>query len=136
MDTNKRMIRMTKTYRVVLLGRIEEKQDFEEKMEKLGFSPGHLQDLVAECPSALKAGLPLGEAREYAEAVQEAGGKVNIQEDGLSKEFKRGHPPMEIRSLKDFTMCPECGHRQIKAEACVKCGFLFSFERKRKRSAR
>ena len=136
MDTNKRMIRMTKTYRVVLLGRIEEKQDFDEKMEKLGFSPDHLQDLVAECPSALKAGLSLGEAREYAEAVQEAGGKVNIQEDGLSKEFKRGHPPMEIRSLKDFTMCPECGHRQIKAEACVKCGFLFFFEKKRKRSAR
>jgi hypothetical protein len=136
MDPNKRMIPMTKTYRVVLLGRIEEKQDFEEKMEKLGFSPDRLQDLVAECPSALKAGLSLGEAREYAEAVQEAGGKVNIQEDGVSKEFKRGHPPMEIRSLKDFTMCPECGHRQIKAEACVKCGFLFFFEKKRKRSAR
>lgn len=126
---------MTKTYRVVLLGRIEEKQDFEMKMVKLGFSPESVRDLIANTPSALKVGLPLGEAREYAETVQDAGGKVNIQEDGVSEEFRRLRPPVEIRSLKDFTMCPECGHTQIKAHACVKCGFLF-FEKKRKRSAR
>jgi ribosomal protein L32 len=112
------VITVTKTYRVVLLGRMEEKQDFEEKMEKLGFSSGSVQDLIEKAPSALKAG-----------------GKVNIQEDGVSEEFKRLHPPIEIRSLKDFTMCPECGHRQIKADVCVKCGFLF-FEKKQKRSAR
>lgn len=127
---------MTKTYRVVLLGRFEDKQDFEKKMEKLGFAPDHLRNLIAEAPSALKEGLPLGEAREYAEAVQEAGGKVNILEDGVSEEFSRQRSPMEIRSLKDFTMCPECGHRQIKAEACVKCGFLFFFEKKGQRTAR
>ena len=127
---------MTKTYRVVLLGRMEEKQDFEEKMEKLGFSTESVRDLIEKAPSALKTGLLLGEAREYAEVVQEAGGKVNIQEDGISEELTRVHPPIEIRSLQDFTMCPECGHRQIKAEACVKCGFLFFFEKKRKRSAR
>ncbi len=127
---------MTKTYRVVLLGRLEEKQDFEEKMEKLGFAPDHLQGLIAEAPSALKVGLPLGEAREYAEAVQQAGGKVNILEDGVSEEVKRQRSPMEVRSLKDFTMCPECGHRQIKSEACVKCGTLFFFEKKGQRSAR
>jgi len=132
---DKRVITVTKTYRVVLLGRIEEKQDFEEKMEKLGFSSGSVRDLIEKVPSALKAGLPPGEAREYAEAVQEAGGKVNIQEDGVSDETKRLHPPIEIRSLKDFTMCPECGHRQLKADACVKCGFLF-FQKKEKRSAR
>jgi ribosomal protein L32 len=129
------VITVTKTYRVVLLGRIEEKQDFEEKMEKLGFSQGSVRDLIEKAPSALKVGLPLGEAREYAEAVQGAGGTVNIQEDGVCEEFKRLHPPIEIRSLKDFTMCPECGHRQIKADACVKCGFLF-FEKKQKRSGR
>jgi len=127
---------VTKTYRVVLLGRMEEKQDFEEKMEKLGFSTESVRDLIEKAPSALKTGLLLGEAREYAEVVQEAGGKVNIQEDGISEELTRVHPPIEIRSLQDFTMCPECGHRQIKAEACVKCGFLFFFEKKRKRSAR
>jgi len=130
------MIAVSKTYRVLLLSRVEEKERFEEKMEKLGFSADRLRDVIAEAPCALKAGLPLGEAREYAEAIQEAGGKVNIQEDGVSEEFERAHPPMEIRSLKDFTMCPECGHRQIKSEACVKCGFLFFFEKKRERSAR
>ena len=127
---------MTKTYRVVLLGRAVEKQDFEKKMEALGFSPGALQELIEKVPTVLKTGLPLGEARDYAEAIQKTGGKVNIQEDGVSEEFKRARPPLEIRSLKDFTMCPECGHRQIKAEACVKCGFLFFFEKKQKRSAR
>jgi len=136
MDTNRKGIAVTKTYRVVLLGRFEEKQDFEERMEKLGFAPDQLRNLIAKAPSALKAGLPLGEAREYAEAVQEAGGKVNILEDGVSEENKRQRTPMEIRSLKDFTMCPECGHRQIKAEACVKCGYLFFFEKKGQRSAR
>jgi len=127
---------VTKTYRVVLLGRMEEKQDSGEKMEKLGFSPERLQSLIANAPSVLKAGVPLGEAREYAEAVQEAGGKVNIQQDGVSEELNRARPPIEIRSLQDFTMCPECGHRQIKAEACVKCGFLFFFDKKGQRSAR
>jgi ribosomal protein L32 len=127
---------MTKIYRVLLLGRIEEKQDFEEKMGRLGFSPDSVRELIAKAPSALKVGLPLGEAREYAEAIQEAGGKVNIREDGVSEEINRLHPPIEIRSLQDFTMCPECGHRQIKAEACVKCGFLFFFEKKRKKSVR
>jgi ribosomal protein L32 len=92
--------------------------------------------VIANAPSVLKAGLPLGEAREYAEAVQEAGGKVNIQQDGVSEELNRARPPIEIRSLQDFTMCPECGHRQIKAEACVKCGFLFFFDKKGQRSAR
>ena len=133
---DKRVITVTKTYRVLLLGRMEEKQNFEEKMEKLGFSPDTVQELIAKAPSALKAGLPLGEARAYAEAVQEAGGKVNILEDGVSEEFNRQRSPMEIRSLQDFTRCPECGHRQIKAEACVKCGFLFFFEKKGQRSAR
>ena len=127
---------MTKTYRVVLLGRFDDKQDFEEKMEKLGLAPGTAQELIAKAPFVLKAGLPLGEAREVAEAVQEAGGKVNIQEDGFSEEYKRAHQPMEIRSFKDFTMCPECGHRQIKAEACVKCGFLFFIQKKGQRSVR
>jgi len=130
------VIAVTKTYRVVLLGRAQEKPDFEKKMEKLGFSPAQLQNLIADAPRALKKGLPLGEAREYAEAIQGAGGKVNIQEDGVSEQFDRARPSIEIRSLKDFTMCPECGHRQIKAEACVKCGFLFFFEKKRKRSVR
>lgn len=127
---------VTKTYRVVLLGRVEEKRDFERKMEKLGFSPEQLQAWIASAPTALKEGLPLREARDYAEAVQAAGGKVNIQEDGVSEELSRARPPMEVRSLKDFTMCPECGHRQLKADACVKCGFLFFFEKKRKRSFR
>jgi ribosomal protein L32 len=135
-DTNTKVIAVTKTYRVLLLGRIEEKQDFEEKMEKLGFSPESVRELIAKAPSALKVGQPLGEAREYAEAIQEAGGRVNIQEDGVSEEFNRLHPPIEIRSLQDFTMCPECGHRQIKAQACEKCGFVFFFEKKGQRSAR
>ena len=131
------MIAVSKTYRVVLFGRMEEKQDFEEKMERLGFPRGTIQELIAKAPSALKTGLLLGDAREYAEAVQEAGGKVNIQEDGLSEGSNRAaHPPIEIRSLQDFTRCPECGHRQIKAEACVKCGFLLFFEKKPKRYVR
>ena len=97
-DTNTKVIAVTKTYRVLLLGRIEEKQDFEEKMEKLGFSPESVRELIAKAPSVLKVGQPLGEAREYAEAIQEAGGRVNIQEDGVSEEFNRLHPPIEIRS--------------------------------------
>lgn len=127
---------MTKTYRVVLVARIEEKPEFEAKMERLGFSPDTVPALIAKAPVPLKTGLPLGEAREYAEAVQEAGGKVNIQEDGISEEASRVRPAIEVRSLQDFTRCPECGHRQIKAEACVKCGFLFFFEKKGRRSAR
>ena len=133
---DKRVSTVAKTYRVVLVARIEEKQDFEAKMEKLGFPPGSVQELVAKIPTALKAGLSLGEARAFAETVLEAGGKVNIQEHGVSEELSRPHPPIEIRSLQDFTRCPECGHRQIKAEACVKCGSLFFFEKKGRRSAR
>jgi hypothetical protein len=73
----------------------------------------------------LKAELTLAEARQYAEAVQLAGGRVNIQEQGLFEEPERHRKVLEIKPFEYFTMCPECGHKQPKGEACVKCGFLF-----------
>ena len=113
---------MAKRYRVVFLGLLKESADFKTGMSGLGVPPDTVAEMVAKAPVILKESLPLRIAREYAEAVQGAGGKVNIEEHGS---FERLEPlrRIAIKPLDTFMMCPECGYKQLKSEACVKCGF-------------
>jgi hypothetical protein len=124
---------MTRKYRVVFLGLIEQEVQFTSFMSsRFGVPTGTVKHIVESAPVILKRNLSLRKAREYAEAVHSAGGKVHIQEEGTSEEPERGHPSLEIRSFGDFTLCPECGFTQLKSETCVKCGFSFSPEKKRR----
>ena len=115
---------MEKKYRVVLFGLMKGEEDFKSGMAELGLSPAVADEMIQGTPAVLRENMTLGEARQYADAVQEAGGRVNIQDDGVFAEPKRLEKKSGIKSLERFTMCPECGHKQLKGKACVKCGFF------------
>ena len=94
-------------------------------MSRLGVSADVGARIVRKAPVILKGEMTLGEARQYADAVQVAGGRVQIQNSGIFEEPSRGNSSFDIPPLEHFTMCPECGYKQMKAGACVKCGFQF-----------
>jgi hypothetical protein len=115
---------MNKKYRVVFLGLIEREEDFTSRMSRLGVSSEAVQQIIQRAPIVLKRNMTLGDAREYADAIQYAGGRVNIQEHGFFEKPDRINRLFDIKPLENFTMCPRCGYKQLKEKACVKCGFL------------
>ena len=122
---------MARTYRIVLLGLTDTEARFMQGMaSRFGIAPAKAKRFVEQAPMVLKKGLSLGEAREYAEVLQRAGGKVHIQEHGETKEPERERSQTAIKSFGEFTLCPECGFTQLKGESCVKCGFVFFQEQK------
>ena len=114
-----------KKYRVVFLGLLGSDEGFQERMSRLGVPLQTVEQIVSNAPIILKRGLSLGAAREYADAVQDAGGRVNIQEYGVMEEPGRFSRPLDVKSLQEFTMCPQCGHKQLKAQVCSRCGRTF-----------
>ena len=119
---------MTKKYRVLFLGLVGNEEAFKARMSKLGASIPTVDLMISKAPVILKGGMTLKEARQYADAVQFAGGKVNIQEQGLFEEPETMNRPLHIKPLEDFIMCPECGYKQLRGRACVKCGLVFEAE--------
>ncbi len=117
-----------KKYRVVFLGLIDREADFTLRMSGLGVSPEAVEQIIQRAPIVLKRNMTLGGAREYADAIQYAGGRVNIQEHGFFEKPDRINRLFDIKPLENFTMCPRCGYKQLKEKACVKCGFLFGEE--------
>lgn len=114
---------MTKKYRVLFHRLIRDKELFRARMVRLGVPAETVEKIVQKAPVILKEDMTLGSARRYADAVQEAGGRVTIQEYGNFEGSGRINRPVSIASFRDFTMCPECGFKQPKVEICVKCGF-------------
>jgi len=115
---------MIKKYRIVLLSLLKSEEEFKQGMSRLGVSPTTVEQIILQAPVVLKGNMTLRDARQYADAVQHAGGRVNIQENGLFEEPARINRSPDIKSLENFTMCPECGFKQLKAKACVKCGAI------------
>ncbi len=112
-----------KTYRVVLLGLLEPEHVFRGRMKALGAAPEVLDRMLSsELPFVMKRSMNLGYARRYAEAVQQAGGRVAIQEDGVAGEDAIRRNPPRIQPLERFTMCSQCGFKQLKARFCERCG--------------
>ena len=116
---------MNKKYRVVFLGLLEGKEGFMQKMSRLGVSPTMVERIISKTPIVIKRDMTLGDARHYADAIQYAGGRVNIQEHGVFEEPEHHERSVDIAPLENFIMCPQCGYKQLKDEACVKCGMVF-----------
>lgn len=92
-------------------------------MARLGVQLDAVDRMLSNAPIIMKGELTLGAARRYADAVQEAGGKVRIEECGSFDDSRRISRSVHIALFKEFTMCPECGFKQQKGEKCVKCGY-------------
>jgi len=92
-------------------------------MSKLGVSAPMIEKILTRAPVILKGGMDLGTARRYTEAVRKAGARVSLEEDAASEipESKGAHAVIE--PLEHFTLCPQCGYKQLKSETCERCGF-------------
>lgn len=112
---------MVKKYRVLFHGLRKDEEAFKTRMKSMGAPPEKLERMIRHAPVVLKGDLTLGAARNYADAVQDAGGKVTIQESGLFDESAHINLSQSFASLEDFTMCPECGLKQPKGEICLRC---------------
>ena len=115
---------MVKKYRVVFYGLVKSREQFMQGMSGLGVSAAMIEEIILKAPVILKGGMTPGIARRYADAVQEAGGRVRIQDDGTFEE-QESMESINIEPFDSFIMCPECGHKQLKADACIKCGHPF-----------
>lgn len=115
---------MDKKYRIVFLGLTGSEKDFRIGMSRFGLSQEQCVLIIRKAPVILKDNIPLSYARKYADAIQEAGGKVSIRENGFFKHEWR-IKPLNIEPLESFIMCPECGHKQYKKISCEKCGFTY-----------
>jgi len=114
---------VSKTYRVVFVNLLHHVDGFKAGMAKFGVEAAVADRILRKAPVVLKSGLDWAEAREYAEAVRQAGGRAVIQEQEILGDPRRTTSSLQIPSLKKFTKCPECGYKQIKSAACERCGF-------------
>ena len=121
---------MNKKYHVLFHGLIEDKIFFKTQMTRLGAPSETVDRIIREAPIILKRDLTLGDARQYADVVQDAGGMVTIQENGYFEESKRIDSSNSFVSFKDITICPECGLKQPKGKICERCGFRLKNEEK------
>jgi len=118
---------MEKRYKVVFLGLVKAEDYFKEGMSRLGMSPTEIERIIIEAPVILKEDMTISIARRYADDIMQAGGKVNIEEHvSLEDDAEKKIGSLKIEPLESFTMCPQCGHKQLKAEQCVKCGLMLS----------
>jgi len=112
---------MEKLYRVVFQGLAGEEPAFRKRMGDLGVPAEVVVRLLRSAPVEMKRDLSLRDARGYADAVQDAGGRVSIQEHGRIEGER--HPDRDgIPSLGAFTKCPECGMKQLRKRLCERCG--------------
>jgi len=116
---------MNKKYRVVFLGLIEAENNFRQRMSSFGVPLEMIDKIIDMAPVIMKADMPLRDARQYADVIQNAGGRVNIQEHGYFEGTRSTDNSFDIEPFENFIMCPECGHKQRKIEVCVKCGNIF-----------
>jgi hypothetical protein len=117
---------MSKTLRVVFHELLGEKESFEKRMFALGVLPETVGIILRKAPVILKSGMSAEKARQYAEAVQEAGGRVTIQGYADSEKVGRKNLSPSIPTFDDFTMCPECGMKQPRGKRCERCGHTFT----------
>lgn len=113
---------MSKRYRVIFLGLLKTEEFFKEKMSMLGVSPEVSEEIINKAPVILKEDTSLEYLTKYAKAVSNAGGKVDIRS---CKTAKSDDANVNIEPLKNFTLCPQCGYKQLKKKLCEKCGFSF-----------
>ena len=122
---HERLKQVTKKYRILFRELAGDTNVFKARMAEFGVPMFLTEKVIEKAPIILKQGLSLGAARRYAEAVQEAGGKVTIQEYGWFEDSPRISRSISISPFRSFTMCPQCGYKQLKSQKCVKCGFGF-----------
>jgi len=113
---------VTRKYRVLFHGLSGDEEVFEQRMLKMNAPVEAVSRMIREAPLIMKEGMTWEKARQYAGAVQEAGGRVSIEEQSAAQSSVWRNSPSRIVPFQAFTMCPRCGLKQPRAEVCGKCG--------------
>ncbi|MBN1627633.1 MAG: hypothetical protein JW944_14005 [Deltaproteobacteria bacterium] len=116
---------MDKRYSVIFFNLLKDKDEFKHRMLRLGVSGEVSEEIIKKAPVILKKNLSLRDARIYSDAIFEAGARAAIQAEDHADEDTNKDASSVIVGMKDFIMCPQCGHKQVRSEACIKCGFVF-----------
>ena len=114
---------MIKSYSVIFSGLNLPEDHFKSEMSKLGVQQEQIKRILEKAPVILKTGMSLWQAKKYSYAVIRAGGKVKIKAHGFNETGFMNDDGIGIEPLESFTMCRQCGYKQIKEATCVKCGF-------------
>ena len=109
---------MNSRYQVIFLGLDKSQEFFKQAMTRLGVPSSLIVRIINNPPVILKQDLDLLHAENYGRLIRNAGGNIKIQEYTLKKKTK---DQMSIEPLENFVMCPQCGHKQLKTETCVRC---------------
>ena len=117
---------MDNRYQIIFMGLENPREHFYRSMTRLGVSSMMIDRIIGNAPVILKQNLDPARARNYAEAVKSAGGKILIQE---YRNNTRPENHIRIEPLENFTMCPQCGFKQLKSENCVRCGIILKQKR-------
>lgn len=116
---------MNKKYRVVFLGLIKSRDEFILYLSRFGIKT-HIADMIInKAPVTLKENLRLGLARRYVDVFQNAGGRVSIQPHGFFKE-ELDPRHVNIEPMENFTVCPQCGFKQLRVDECKRCGLVLN----------
>jgi len=115
---------MDKRYKVILLSLLKDGDYFKDQMSLMGVSGAACEELIKKAPIIMKKDLSLQDARKYADAVYQAGGKVAIKDYETPGDNSLNNSLFNMVSLKNFIMCPQCGYKQVKTGTCIRCGFL------------
>mgnify|MGYP001814376803 CR=1 FL=1 len=110
---------MNDRYQIIFLGLEKPKEHFYRIMTRLGVTRSMIDKIIGSAPVILKQDLELEQAKNYASAIVDAGGKIKVQSYSPCSTFSH----QVIPPLANFTMCPQCGHKQLKAKNCIRCGF-------------
>jgi hypothetical protein len=116
---------MDKTYKVIFSGLLKEAEYFKGQMLKLGVSENVSNGIIKKAPVILKQGLSLKHAETYADAIIRAGGKAVLQVEKFPEGNHEKVTSSRVISLKNFTMCPQCGFKQLKTGTCIRCSLKF-----------
>jgi len=116
---------MDKRYQVIFSNLHKDEDYFKDQMRRLGVPEAVSKEIIKKAPVVLKQDLSLKDARIYADAVYNAGGRVTIRTAGILEDNGENGSSFNVVPLKHFTVCPECGYKQFKKGTCIKCGLLF-----------
>jgi len=144
------------SYKVIFLGLSVIGSEEETRLlgglqKKFNLTPERAESLFQRVPIVVKKGISGEEARRYAKAFEEIGGRIKVEEEPtpeleIFKEVEpQSRPEPEQKTTPEpkptstyrteperkpyagvMVTCPQCGFEQPETDECIKCGIVIS----------
>ena len=144
------------SYKVIFLGLSVIGSEEETRLlgglqKKFNLTPERAESLFQRVPIVVKKGISEEEARRYAKAFEEIGGRIKVEEEStpeleIFKEVEpQSRPEPEQKTTPEpkptstyrteperkpyagvMVTCPQCGFEQPETDECIKCGIVIS----------